>query len=485
MAWYRRNPLESGQNQRRSLFGEILDWMLAPLLILWPMSIGITYLVAKSIANDPFDQILDDRITALAQEVAAQAPTNRFQFPNEAWEVLTADGTDQLRIQIIGKQNQFLAGDEKTLPVPPRQPNQIGVVNFRDLVVNGEDFRAGYLWIELPVAGENRFMLIQIAETLGKRDRLANEIIKGVILPQFVILPLAVLLVWFGLARGIAPLNTLLDVIRSRKPDDLSALQTKDTPEELLPVISALNDQLERLSVTVETQKRFVADAAHQLKTPLAGLRMQVELLSDQTEPNERLRSLRRLKVGTERSTRLVNQLLALARTEAPSVLQTDQLDLTAVARSVTRDFVPEAMNKHIDLGVECPDHPVYLQGQTLMLTEMVKNLVENALRYTPEGGTVTVRVDDSPQREAIVVEVEDDGPGIPPTERALVFDRFYRVLGTSEDGSGLGLAIVQEIAHQHEATVSIHDNPRATQPDRPGTIMRVTFQPLARPSED
>ncbi len=485
MAWYKRNPLATGQQQRRSLFGEILDWMLAPLLILWPMSIGVTYLVAKSIANDPFDHILDDKITALAQEVAVQSGSNRFRLPDQALEILKADGTDQLRIQVVGKDGQFLLGDERTLPVPDRVARQIGVVNFRDLVVNGEDFRAGHLWLELPISGENRFMLVQVAETLGKRESLANEIIKGVILPQFVILPLAVLLVWFGLSRGISPLNTLLDIIRSRKPDDLSALETKDTPEELMPVISALNDQLQRLEHTIDAQKRFVADAAHQLKTPLAGLRMQVELLSDENDAQARLRSLRRLKVGTERSTRLVNQLLALARTEAPSVLQFEQIDLTNIARSVVRDFVPESMNKRIDLGVEVPDHPVYVNGQSLMLTEMLKNLVENALRYTPQGGCVTVRVDDSQQREAVVLEVEDDGPGIPELERPLVFDRFYRVLGTSEDGSGLGLAIVQETAHQHHAHVTILNNPKATLPERPGTVMRITFPPQHRQMED
>ncbi|GLR26911.1 MULTISPECIES: sensor histidine kinase N-terminal domain-containing protein [Limnobacter] len=485
MLWFKRNPLTSGKRQRRSLFGEILDWMLAPLLILWPMSIGVTYLVAKSIANDPFDQILDDKITALSQEVTAQAEAPHFKLPNQALDILQADGVDDLRVQIIGRNGDFLMGDEKTLPIPDRERNKIGVVNFRDLVVNGEDFRGGYLWIELPIAGEKRFVLVQIAETLGKRENLANEIIKGVILPQFVILPLAVLLVWFGLSRGIAPLNSLLEIIRNRKPDDLSALETKDTPEELLPVISALNDQLARLQHTIQTQKRFVADAAHQLKTPLAGLRMQVELLSDEDDAANRLRSLRRLKVGTERSTRLVNQLLALARTEAPSVLRFEQLDLTQIARSVTRDFVPEAMNRQIDLGVEVPDHAVFVYGQTLMLTEMLKNLVENALRYTPEGGCVTVRVDDSRQRETTVLEVEDDGPGIPESERTLVFDRFYRVLGTSEDGSGLGLAIVQETAQQHGATVTILNNPKCTSPDRPGTVLRVGFPPTHIHLED
>jgi two-component system sensor histidine kinase TctE len=212
---------------------------------------------------------------------------------------------------------------------------------------------------------------------------------------------------------------------------------------------------------------------------------MQVELLADEDDPAARLRNLRRLKVGTERSTRLVNQLLALARTEAPSVLKYEQLDLTHIARSITRDFVPEAMNKHIDLGVEVPEHPVYVMGQTLMLSEMLKNLVENALRYTPENGCVTVRIDDGPQRGAVALEVEDDGPGIPIGERKMVFDRFYRVLGTNQDGSGLGLAIVQETAIQHKATVVIENNPHATAPGRPGTLVRVNFPTLYATPED
>lgn len=453
--------------------------MLAPLLVLWPMSIGVTYLVAKSIANDPFDQILDDKITVLAQEVAAQSPSQQLNLPPKMLDTLTADGVDKLLVQVMARNGQFLLGQEKTLPIPTQDKNSLGVVQFKDQVVNGEDFRVAYLWMEMSTTPSPTQTLVQVAETLNKREALANEIIKGVILPQFVILPLAVLLVWFGLSRGIAPLNSLIEIIRNRKPDDLSALQTRDTPEELLPVISALNEQLERLQQTILTQKRFVADAAHQLKTPLAGLRMQVELLTEEKDPDRRIKSLRGLKAGTERSTRLVNQLLALARTEAPLVLQYDSVDLVNLARDVIRDFVPEALNRGVDLGLEAPDHAVFIKGQTLMLTEMIKNLVENAMRYSPIESCVTVRVDDSGQREAVVLEVEDDGPGIPEEERELVFDRFYRVLGTNQDGSGLGLAIVQETAIQHKASVIILNNPRATQPDRPGTLIRISFPPL------
>ncbi|MDX1670001.1 MAG: sensor histidine kinase N-terminal domain-containing protein, partial [Limnobacter sp.] len=375
MSWLKRNPFTYRERKRRSLFGEILDWMLAPLLVLWPMSIAATYLVAKSIANDPFDQILDNKITVLSQEVAAQAEQTRLILPPKLLETLTADDQDNYRMQVVGPEGQLLLGQPTTLPTPPRDKDTLGVVQFNDQVVNGQDFRVAYLWLQMPSHDGNNPTLVQIAETLNKREALANEIIRGVILPQFIILPLAVILVWFGLSRGIAPLNTLLDVIRNRKPDDLSALHTADTPEELVPVISALNDQLERLQQNISTQKRFVADAAHQLKTPLAGLRMQVELLSEETDPDRKARSLRGLKAGTERSTRLVNQLLALARTEAPLVLQYEALDLVAVARAVIRDFVPEALHRGVDLGLEAPDHAIFIKGQQLMLTEMIKNL--------------------------------------------------------------------------------------------------------------
>ncbi|NJM32298.1 MAG: hypothetical protein HC848_04785 [Limnobacter sp.] len=286
------------------------------------MSIGVTYLVAKSLANAPFDQILDDKLTLIAQEVAAQALAEQITLPERLLNSIVADGKDRLKIQVSQQNGNQLLGETRDFPMPDMNPQDVGVVRYKDQVIGGEDWRVAYLWLELPVAGEAGPTLIQLAETLNKREDLANEIIKGVILPQFIILPIAVLLVWFGLSRGIAPLNVLIGIIRSRKPDDLSALHTTDTPEELLPVIHALNEQLERLQQTIDTQKRFIADAAHQLKTPLAGLRMQVDMLQDETDPNEQTEALKRLKRGAERSTRLVNQLLSLARTEAPSVLR-------------------------------------------------------------------------------------------------------------------------------------------------------------------
>ena len=474
--FFRRNPLSSGAPTQRSLFGEILDWMLAPLLLLWPMSIGVTYLIAKSIANAPFDRALDDSVTVLAQQVRIVEGRPSLVLPISAREILRADDTDSIYYQVRDQNGQLIAGDKGVMGSPDDDAPTVGVVQFRNETNNGRDVRIAYLWVALKPNALDQPVLIQVGETLDKRNQLANEIIKGVIFPQFVILPIAIILVWFGLSRGISPLNVLQDIIRNRRPEDLSALETKDTPEELVPLISALNDQLARLEQNLATQKRFIADAAHQLKTPLAGLRMQVELMSREKDPAEISLSLEQLAQGTARATRLVNQMLSLARTEAPAVLKFDKVDLVQIAKNVLNDFVPESLQQRIDLGFESPDHAVYVRGQPLMLNEMIKNLIDNALRYTPENGTVTLRIEDLLQREAIILEVEDTGPGIPPSERPLVFDRFYRVLGTSVDGSGLGLAIVKEIVQQHGASIQVLNNPRSQQTKLPGTVIRISF---------
>ena len=269
--------------QQHSLFGEILDWMLAPLLLLWPMSIFLTYLVAQSIADRPYDRELGVVVRAIAQQASIDPPrgdglpTVRLRMPSLAIELLRADDTGSVYFQVLGARGEFVAGDEG-LPVPDDAARLIGELQFRDETMRDEAVRVAYIWVALPGVGEERAMLVQVAETLEKRSRLANEIIKGVILPQFVILPLAVVLVWFALSRGIKPLSRLQQRIRRRESSDLSPIDEREVPDEVVPLVRAINDLLSRLDQSIRTQKQFLADAAHQLKTPLAGLRMQAEL---------------------------------------------------------------------------------------------------------------------------------------------------------------------------------------------------------------
>jgi len=489
-------PAESAREQR-SLFGEILDWMLAPLLLLWPMSVALTWLVAQNIANRPYDRDLAEMARTIARQVIVEPhPTGkstsvRLRLPEAATEMLRSDDTDRVFFQVLGARGEFVAGDRE-IPVPEEAPTQPQELHFRDDSVVSESVRVAYLW--LPGAGRAGELqpLVQVAETLDKRSRLATEIIKGVIVPQFVVLPLAVLLVWLALARGIRPLNVLQHRIRQRESQDLSPIQERDVPEEVAPLVSAINDLLSRLDRSMSTQKQFLADAAHQLKTPLAGLRMQAELAqreidAGQQDPKQLKSSLQHIAHSSQRAAHMVNQLLSMARAEDKESgrRQLQEVNLARLARETVRDFVPKAMENRIDLGYEGPDEGQglhgRLMGQPLLLRELVRNLTDNALQYTPAGGTVTVRLMDDPFGQVVVLQVEDTGPGIPEAERDLVFRPFYRALGTNVDGSGLGLAIVREIVQQHEAEITISDaRPRSSlnagQGIGPGALFTVRF---------
>jgi two-component system sensor histidine kinase TctE len=473
---------EPDESVQHSLFGEILDWMLAPLLLLWPMSIAITYLVAKSIANQPFDRALEDSVTVLAQQVREVDGRLVPRLPGSARDILRADDVDSVYFQIMGPGGSYVDGD-RDLPVPADDDGEhSGAVHFRNDAMHGTPVRVAYSYVNLePLAWrgtEPRLALVQVAETLDKRGQLANEIIKGVILPQFIILPVILALVWFALSRGLSPLAQLQERIRARRPDDLSPIDSRHVPEEISPLVGSLNDMLARLSQTIDMQKRFIADAAHQMKTPLAGMRTQSELALRQVDPGEIHRSLEQLAKSSESATRLVNQLLALARAENQphAGLAFEPLDLGSVARATVQDWVQASFAQRIDLGYEAPDDPVTISGNAIMLRELLSNLIDNALRYTPPEGSVTVRV----RRDGgqALLEVEDTGPGIAPAERPRVFERFYRILGSNAPGSGLGLAIVREIAQQHGAEVDIFNNPRSHSKKLPGSLFRLTFPP-------
>ncbi|MES2536589.1 MAG: sensor histidine kinase N-terminal domain-containing protein [Pseudomonadota bacterium] len=477
---------------QRSLFGEILDWMLVPLLLLWPISIAITYLIAKSIANEPFDRALEDRVTVLAQQVKEVNGKVVAPLPSSARDILRADDVDNVYFQVSGPDGEFIDGD-RDLPAPTDdEKGRPWAVQVRNDLMRNAEVRVAYTYVNLrqsrtgqQQSAQPRLALVQVAETLDKRIHLANQIIKGVILPEFIILPIALALVWFALARGLTPLAELQQHIRARRSDDLSPIDSHQVPEEISPLVRSLNDMLERLSQSIQMQKRFIADAAHQMKTPLAGMRMQSELALRQTSQHEIHRSLEQLSKSSESATRLVNQLLALARAEnqTPHTAPFVPIELSELARNVVQDWVQTSFTRRLDLGFEQPGHPVMVHGNPTMMRELLNNLIDNALRYTQAAGSVTVRVRADSAEQQAILEVEDTGPGIPQAERHHVFERFYRILGSHVEGSGLGLAIVREIAQQHEAVIDIYTNPRSHDPKCPGCLFRVTLQMEPRPA--
>ena len=471
------------QREQRSLFGEILDWMLTPLLLLWPISLALTWLVAQGIADKPFDRALVYNVQALAQLLSVNNNRVLFNMPQPASEILRADDSDLVYYQVLGPRGEYLSG-ERDIPLPGEEdkPGVLGEVRLRDDELRGLEVRVASIWIKLNVPG-GQPALVQVAETREKRKVLATEIIKGVMLPQFVTLPLAVLLVWMALVRGIKPLSQLEERIRARRPDDLSPLDEKTVPLEVAPLVSSVNDLLTRLNESLATQKRFLADAAHQLKTPLAGLRMQADLAQREGTSTEELkRSLQHIGRSSIRATHTVNQLLALARAEGSGVgIARQACDLAELTIEVVRDSVPRAMEKHIDLGYDGaePGSPgVQLSGNPTLLKELVRNLVDNAINYTPstaeKPGVVTARVLADTFGQVLMLQVEDSGPGVPEAERELVFQPFYRALGSEADGSGLGLPIVMEIAAKHHAEVLLEDAHPGQNP--PGARFSVRF---------
>jgi two-component system sensor histidine kinase TctE len=470
------------QREQRSLFGEILDWMLTPLLLLWPVSLALTWLVATSIAGKPFDRALEYNVQALAQLVTVQSQRVVFNLPQPARELLRADDSDLVYYQVLGPHSEFLSG-ERDFPHPPEDETPaVGETRLRNDEIRGLDVRVAYTWVRVDVPNGVP-CLIQVAETREKRSVLATEIIKGVMLPQFVILPLAVLLVWLALVRGIKPLSELEERIRARRPDDLSPLDDKAVPLEVAPLVQSVNDLLTRLKDSIATQKRFLADAAHQLKTPLAGLRMQADLAQREAFNAEELKqSLKQIGRSSMRATHTVNQLLALARAESSGqAIALQPCDLARIVTEAVQDTLPRAMDKRVDLGYDGPAPGaagVQLEGNPTLLKELVRNLLDNAINYTPSSeespGIITARVLPDPYGQALVLQVEDSGPGIPEAERELVFQPFYRALGTNVDGSGLGLPIVREIARQHHAEVTLEDARPGQSP--PGTRVTVRF---------
>jgi two-component system sensor histidine kinase TctE len=475
---------------RASLFGEILDWLLVPLLLLWPISVALTYVATKSLANAPFDRAMSNQAQLLADHVRIEGGRTVLNLPPAARDLLRADEIDQVYYQVIGRQGEIVSGERDLAPPDDENTPAPGRVLYSNQFYKGVEVRVAVLAVDTPDVqlsgkgnGGGRAPLVQVAETLEKRSQLAGELVKGVILPQFVILPVAVLLVWFGLVRGLVPLSRLTERIRARQPADLSPIDPGAAPEEVAPLIRSINQLMQRLDLSLQGQQRFIANAAHQLRTPLAGLKTQTELALRQAHPGgdsaELRNSLTQMALSTERAARMVNQLLALTRAEregrGDAAGGFTTVDVAALVGERVRDWVPAALAKRIDLGLEIGGPlPLWISGDALLLQELVNNLLDNAIRYTPEGGVITARAlrTDS----SAVIEVEDSGIGIPEAERELVFERFYRVLGSDPEGrnlegSGLGLSIVREIATRHRAWVGVRDNPAGG-----GTVFSVSF---------
>lgn len=450
-----RNQSRASQSPL-SLLVEILDWLLAPLIVLWPLTVVVTFWIANTVSNIPYDRALADSVHALGRHVAFDGTRSAITLPAAASSFLRTDELDTIYFQVRGTRGEVLAGDGDLAEIFPEEGQSQHIVYYRDDQWHGDPVRVAYMFLYEPGAAHRR-VLVQVGETLNKRQKLANEIIAGITIPQFFLFPLVAILAWFGLQRGTQPLERLRRRLLTRAPGDLSPIDVKEVPEEVAPLVDTFNALMERLAVSMRAQERFIADAAHQMRTPLAGLRTQLEFALRQKDPADLRASLERIRSSVERATRMISQLLSLARSQSEAPPKFEAVDMNALAREVTQEWVEQALAKRIDLGFEGSAQPALVEGSRLLLHEMLTNLIDNAVRYTPPGGKVTTRV---AARDFVVVEVEDNGVGIGESERELIFERFYRVSGTEATGTGLGLPIVRSIAAQHRASVQVRPNP-------------------------
>jgi two-component system sensor histidine kinase TctE len=446
---------------RTSIRRRLLAFLIVSLLLAVSAAAVVTYRVALSAANDAYDRSLLDPVFDIADNVVVDASGAHVDLPQKALEALVFDQVDKVMYQVRSANNALVSGVDDLPAAPNLAP---GEHRFFDATYQGAPIRVAAL-------RARNGSVVQVGETRHKRNRLVGEILVAELVPTTLIALGAVALAWLGVTRGLRPLEHLRTELLERSPRDLRPIPEGVAPVEVAPVVTAFNQLLDHLRDANVMQQRFLANAAHQLRTPLAGLQMHLELLLRRELPPEVRRELERMHTATVRASRLATQLLALAKAESAPELSKEfkAVDLRTIASAAARDWAPKAMAQDIDLGFSLA--PALLAGDPMLLPQMLDNLIDNALRYTPAGGTVTVTT--GSEDGAPYLCVEDTGPGIPAAETSKVRERFYRIAGTPGEGSGLGLAIVQEVVDRHGGVLEID-----ARGELPGTRIRISFPP-------
>ena len=478
----------------RSLHRQLFTWLLLPQVVLWMAAAFFTYNLAARYANEAIDASLLQASRALARQIKPTASGLYIDFPRSAQDILESDPSDRVIYSVSSPPGQFILGNPSLVAPPDLRP-VLGEPVFFDDIFNepgrtdapaiSERVRVVALLLTLGDEGARTgTMLVQVARSRANREELARRILLDTALPLSALMALMTVIVWGGIRAGLKPLALLRGQVEGRAANDLAPIEVDAAPPEVRSLARAMNTLLAEVHHNVVAQKRFISDAAHQLRTPLAGLKSQTELaLGEATDPALRAR-LQRVHESATRSAHLVNQLLTLARAEPESAVRQDRLpiDLQRMAAEVTAELVPRALQAGVDLGFDeppldaakgLPAAAANVLGIELLLREALVNLIDNAIRYAGRGATVTVRV--VSHGSAVRLEVEDNGPGLPEGQRERVFERFVRASNDGH-GCGLGLAIVREIVERHAGQVSL-------QPVLPhGLLARVVLPGALKP---
>jgi two-component system sensor histidine kinase TctE len=440
----------------RQLLRQLLPLMAAIIIT----GGGVVYFVAHRAATVAYDRALMDVSLALASQVEIIDNSLHLQLPAIAEKVLLVDGYDKLFYEVVDPSGKTVAGN---IELPrPTQPFEDGKLYY-DGKLNGKSVRVAALSSER----NGTSFIVLSAETKLKRDWLVGEIVLAMLVPEGLLIIAAIFMIRRSVRHGLASIQPLREELVRRTHTDLSQLPLKEIPEEIYPIFKEVNELLARLSKSLDANRRFIADASHQLRTPIAALQAEAEMALRSSDPSE---SLKRIVAGTRRITHLAHQLLTLSRLEPQQIQAPKVVDLAQLTRDAAERWIPLALERSIDLGFEL--NPAKVMGDPIWLEELANNLIDNAIRYTPTGGVVTVRCNGTANQASW--EVEDSGPGIPKEEHERIFERFYRLDTTGVDGCGLGLAIVREIANSHNASITIEKGPNLG-----GALIRVIFPPI------
>ena len=434
----------------------------------------ILYRVATHFIEKSFDYALLDTANDITELIrTSNGPINEFKLSMEAHKVILTDNLDQVFYSVYDENRNYLAG-ETVLPfIMIKKPLNGGKI-YSKISINHNLARAVTLEAIISGGNNDKKIYVQVAETLNKRNKLSQQILLGIILPQIILLFSAAIMFHFGIKRGLSPLKALNDALMKRSYRELSPIQLNKVPNEVNGLIKSINSLMSQIKSVLESQNQFVADAAHQLKTPLAGIQAHLELIELEQDEKQHQSSLIKINECVAKLSHMVSQLLKLAQNqpETSNYLEMDIVDLDKLSKHICTEMVPTAYVKNIDLGFEVSkekEADFKILGDSKKLGVMLENIIDNAIRYTTYGGKVTVCTKASSKK--VILSVEDNGIGIPKGEQERVFERFHRVIDNRQEGSGLGLSIVKEIIQLHDAEITIESGKSGV-----GTKVIITF---------
>ncbi len=478
-----------------SLRNQLLRWLILPLVALVALNAMSLYQDALEAGDIAYDRSLPASTRALAERVSVRDGKVVADVPYVALDSFETDTLGRIYYKVTGLQGETVSGYGDLPPVPknvPRSDLYPALVRFYHAEYNGEPVRIAALLQPVFDDTMRGIALIQVGETLDARRALSRRILLGTLLRQALMVLAVATLVWFAVRLVLRPLMDLKHEVETRSLSDLSDVDPALVHKEVRPLVVAMNGAMTRMQDLIASQRRFIADASHQLRTPLTVLKTQAELALREDDPAAMREIVRSVALTTDSAIHLANRLLTLARIEhGGGKVQARPVPLAAVAGQVGLELALPAVQKGIDLALEvedcedCEDREggdgaavdTTVQGDPLLLHELAANLVDNAIRYTPAGGSVHLRVGRRPS--GVVLEVQDSGPGIPPAEHDKVFAPFYRAQATLEanpGGTGLGLAIVRDIARMHGASLALGQGE-----DGRGLKVSVLFAPPER----